>query len=406
MTKHLELFDTFPVTFKKEHAKGSQISDSKKEVKKGYSLICEVNATHSGTLINNRIYPPQSMQKGIRTWTSPYKKPVLVNHDDTKDPVGRVIAARYLKTERGMKLSDEYKPILRESEGYGYQRLTIKVTDPEAIQKVLDGRYETVSVRMSTDHAYCSICNADWSGEDGPCEHTPGTKHDGKLAYMTTGDLSYREISFVNIPADEYAGVTEAVMSENKDALEVNLYANNDSEKVLEDLSTGENLYALLDSEAEESDDVVAYLIDKSKKSKSKNKEENVKLTELTIDQLKDLEPVKALVNEALDKAKKDCESAVKDCEAKMDAMKAEYETQIADAKKPKEEKKEKEEEDEDAKKKKESEEKEEEDAKKKKEEESEEEDEDAKKKKEEENTFENVEDMIAWAEKRKRAIP
>ena len=29
-----------------------------------------------------------------------------------------------------------------------------------------------------------------------------------------------------------------------------------------------------------------------------------------------------------------------------------------------------------------------------------------AAKKKEEENTFENVEDMIAWAEKRKRAIP
>jgi hypothetical protein len=388
MSKHLELFDTFPIKLsKKTKAKGVMVSDSKKEIKDGYSLICEVNATHSGTLINNRIYPPDSMSKGIRTWTSPYKKPVLVNHDDTKDPVGRVISARYLKTDRGMKIQDEYKPILRESEGYGYQRLTIKVTDPEAIQKVLDGRYETVSVRMSTDHAYCSICNADWSGEDGPCDHIPGSKHEGKLAYMTTGNLSYREISFVNIPADEYAGVKEAILSGDKDALEVNLYANNDSEKVLEDLRTGENLYALLDSDAEKSDDVVAYLIDKSNKAKQINEEEDVKLSELTKDQLQELEVVKTMIQEAVDKATKEIvDASAKGCEDKMKKMKDEIAAEIEDAKKKKKEEMEKEEED--AKKKKEEKkeegEEEEEDAKKKKKEAEEKEEEDAKKKKEE----------------------
>lgn len=303
MSKHLELFDTFQIKLGNKSSKGILVSDSKTEIKEGYSLICEVDATHSGTLINNRVYPPESMKDGIKTWTSPYKKPVLVNHDDSMDPIGRVVSAKYLKTDRGLKSMDNYKPVLRESEGYGYQRLTVKVTDPEAIQKILDGRYDTVSVRMSTDHAFCSICNTDWSGGDGPCEHTPGTKYDGKLAYMTTGALSYREVSFVNIPADEYAGVKEAIIAENRDALMVHLYANNDSDKVLEDLSTGENLYALLDSEAEESDDVVAYLIDKSNKSKPMNKEENVKLTELTKDQLKDLEIVKAMVKEAVDLA-------------------------------------------------------------------------------------------------------
>jgi len=381
MSKHIELFDTFPISYKIDSSRKEAIlKDSKDEIRNGYSLICEVNATHAGTLINNRIYPPDSMRKGIRTWTSPYKKPVLVNHDDTKDPIGRVISAKYLKTDKGMTDQD-YKPVLRESEGYGYQRLTVKITDPEAIKKILDGRYETVSVRMSTDHCFCSICNTDWSGSDGPCEHLPGTKYEGKLAYMTTGDLSYREMSFVNIPADEYAGVKEAIISEQKDAAEVSLYANNDSEKVLSDLGSGANLYVLLDAEAEESDDIVTYLLDKSNKARTINKEEDVKLTELTKDQLKDLDQVKELVNEALDKAKQECEDAVKACEEKSKKMKDEAEQAVKDI--------------EDAKKKKEEEDAlaAAEDAKKKKKEEEEEEDEDAKKKKAEKKEEEEEEE-------------
>ena len=387
MGKHFDLIDNIPVKFKiRDENKKAILSDSSQEIRKGYSLICEVNATHAGTLINNRIYPPESMKKGIRTWTSPYKKPVLVNHDDTKDPIGRVISAKYFKSENGLDIS-EYKPILRESEGYGYQRLSIKITDPEAIQKILDGRYETVSVRMSTNHCYCSVCNADWSGEDGPCEHTPGTKYDGKLAYITTGDLSYREMSFVNIPADEYAGVKEAIISEQKDAAEVSIYANNDTEKILSDLSNGTNLYALIDSEAEESDSVVTYLLDKANKSKKIDKEEAVKPTELTKEQLKDSDLFKQMVQEEIDKVKaevkKECETAAKDCEAKMKKMKDEYDKMLEDAKKKK-----KEEEEEDAKKKKKEE--EEEDAKKKKEKEEEEEEEDPKKKKKEEEEEED----------------
>ena len=391
MPKSIELFDTFPVSFNLESSrKNAILNDSKEEVKGGYSLICEVNATHAGTLINNRIYPPDSMRKGIRTWTSPYKKPVLTNHDDTKDPIGRVISAKYLKTDKGM-MDQDYKPILRESEGYGYQRLTVKITDPEAIKKILDGRYQTVSVRMSTDHCFCSICNTDWSAGEGPCEHIPGTKYEGKLTYMTTGDLSYREMSFVNIPADEYAGVKEAIIADQKKSSEINLYANNDTDKVLSDLGNGSNLYAMLDSEAEASDDVVTYLLDKSMKSKTMNKEEDVKLTELTKEQLQDLDQVKELITEALDKAKSDCEQAVKDCEAKMgkmkeDALQAAKDAEDAKIKEATEAEDKKKKEDEEKKKK--TEEEEEEDKKKKKgekkegekEEEEEEEEEDKKK--------------------------
>ena len=311
MPKQVELYDTFPIKFAVSN-KDALISDSKNEIRDGYSLVCEIDATHAGTIINNRIYPPEHMQKGIRTWTSPYKKPVLVNHDDSKDPIGRVISAKYFKTNRGNEMK-EYKPVLRESDGYGYQRLTVKVTDPEAIKKILDGRYETVSVRMSTENAFCSICNQDWSGMDGPCDHMPGQKYDGKLAYMITGALNYREVSFVNIPADEYAGVKEAIISEQKDSLKVSLYANNEEEKILSDLGSGKNLYSFLDAEAEESDDVVVYLLDKSRNSKTMNKEEDVNLSELTKDQLKDLEVVKAMIKEAVDASVAEAKKALED---------------------------------------------------------------------------------------------
>jgi len=338
MSKQLELIDTFPVNFKIDKEKETVMVDSSGGIKKDYSLICEVDATHSGTLINNRIYPPQSMKKGIKTWTSPYKKPVLTNHDDSRDPVGRVIKAKYEKTPLGFESSD-YSPILKRSDGYGYQRLTVKITDPSAIQKILDGRYETVSVRMSTNHAFCSICNTDWS-EEGPCDHIPGQRYDKKLAYMTTGDLSYREISFVNIPADEFAGVKEAMITEEKDSknsVKMSLYANSAEDRVLSNLSSGEdvNLYNLLDEGIEESDEVVLHLLDKSGKTKKSHKEEDVKIEGLTKEQLQDLKIVKEMIDEAVvkvkseyeDKAKKakeECEKAVKDSAAEKDKLQAE----------------------------------------------------------------------------------
>jgi hypothetical protein len=122
-------------------------------------------------------------------------------------------------------------------------------------------------------------------------------------------------MSFVNIPADEYAGVKEAIITEQKDASEVSLYASNDSEKVLADLGSGENLYAMIDSETEDSDTLVAYLLDKSSKTKKMDKEEDVTLTELTRDQLKDHAIVKELIDEAVKKA---VEDASKDCESKL----------------------------------------------------------------------------------------
>lgn len=324
MKKVLDLYDSFPIKANvKEGNKKLVFSDSG-EVKSGTSLICSVPASHAGTLINNRIYPPDKMRKGVKSWTTPYKKPVLTNHDEDSDPIGRVINAKYTKTARAMDGKD-YQPILKATDGYGYVDLTLKITDPEAIQKVMDGRYETVSVRMSTDHAFCSVCNTDWADE-GPCEHMPGKKYDGKLAYMTTGDLTYREVSFVNIPADEFAKVEGATFEDHGDMepVGVSVYANNAEEKILCDMNDDKqsNLYDYLRDVYDEEEDVVAHLIDKSSKEDGKSKEDQMSNEkDLTRDQLIEMDSVKELIQEAKDEASKECEDQLKQLKEECEKM-------------------------------------------------------------------------------------
>ena len=314
MKKVLDLYDSFPITTSiKEGNKNFIFSDSG-EVKSGTNLVCNVSASHSGTLINNRVYPPEKMRKGIKSWTTPFKKPVLVNHNEEGDPVGRVIKAKYIKTPRGMD-GAEYKPVLKPSDGYGYIDLAVKITDQAAIQKILDGRYETVSVRMSTDQALCSVCGTDWA--DGPCEHMPGKKYDGKLAYMTTGDLTYREVSFVNIPADEFAKVEGATLEDksDRDPVEVKLYANNAEEKFLCDMNDEKqsNLYDYLRDVYDEEEDILAHLIDKTMTRDSESKEDQMeKDKDLTKDQLIEMDAVKELIQEAKDSKGQECEDQLK----------------------------------------------------------------------------------------------
>ena len=326
MGKTMDIIDSFPITTKIKEANKKLVFSDSGEVRSDVSLICSISATHSGTLINNRVYPPKAMKKGIKSWTSPYKKPVLLNHDSDNDPVGRVLKARYLKTPKGSS-GEEYSPILKTSDGYGYVDLVVKITDQAAIEKIMDGRYETVSVRMSTDHAFCSICGIDWAN-DGPCEHMPGKKYEDGLAYITTGDLTYREVSFVNIPADEYARVEGLTFgSKQEDSLknprDVSVYANNVEEKTLCNLEgeEGTNLYDYLKDETDEEEEVIVHLLDKiEKKEYMKEKEDQMaKVEELTKDKLNEMDSVKELIQEALDKAKIDSD---KDSETKLEELK------------------------------------------------------------------------------------
>ena len=212
------------------------------------SLTVSVAATHSGRMTRNKaLYLPDRMRGSTHTWTAQYPKPILVHHDDINDPIGRAVNADYIDTSTILRdaLTNRDPKLIKDSvydisifdkfvqgklphaqvidyvnhllsdsilsdrnnEGLGYINLTMQITDPAAIEKILDGRYLTGSVNATTDSAVCSVCKQDWAGSDGMCEHTPGKEYDDKVCVLIAGDFIYDEYSFVNKPADELSRV-------------------------------------------------------------------------------------------------------------------------------------------------------------------------------------------------------
>lgn len=204
----------------------------------GTSLLVKVAATHSGVVNqNHRFYRPDRMQDAAHQWTPAegkgYAKPVLFEHNKLGDVLGRIRTARYIDEsykwtndfptikdsifyKTGDKKVDLFKSVdwivdnlmgIPDYSGLGYIELGLNVTNPEAISKVLRDEYLTVSVGFQTDSATCSVCHTDWAKDD-KCDHRPGTKDEesGRPAFLICGDFIYEELSFVNFPADPFAG--------------------------------------------------------------------------------------------------------------------------------------------------------------------------------------------------------
>ncbi len=158
-------------------------------------LIIEIAAIHAGLTSNYNMYTAEALEASLSTWVTPYPKPIITNHDEMADSIGRVMASRMDK----------------EADGTPYVRLQTAITDPLAIQKIEDNRFLTGSVGGRAESAKCSICRVDWAQENSgggrPCRHQRGKVYEGKLAYFELGGLSFKEYSFVNVPADQESGV-------------------------------------------------------------------------------------------------------------------------------------------------------------------------------------------------------
>jgi len=179
------LYDDFQV---KWELKDDQIKPSEK------GLLVTIDATHGGFINRNHYYyVPTSMAKAVRSWLEPFPKPVLKNHDKKVDPLGRVKSARYVGDDQ-----------------FGFIQLDVLITDPDAIQKIMDGRYLTVSTSGTPiEFVRCSICHTDLLHSDEFCGHRRGSVYeteDGvkKVCYWEIGMMDYKEVSFVNIPADAH----------------------------------------------------------------------------------------------------------------------------------------------------------------------------------------------------------
>lgn len=175
-------------------------------------LIIEVAAIHAGLTSNFNMYTAEALEQSTGSWVAPFPKPVIINHDEFEKPLGRVMAARMDQEEDGTR----------------FVRLQVGITDPEAIEMIQDQRYLTGSIGGNAKEAKCSICNVDWAAaemRDGlPCRHQKGKVYEGKVMYFELGNLSFREYSFVNTPADENSGI-RSVKKANADTT-----ADNESE--------------------------------------------------------------------------------------------------------------------------------------------------------------------------------
>lgn len=100
----------------------------------------------------------------------------------------------------------------KEQDGAPYVRLQVAITDPLAAQKISDKRYLTGSVGGRAGKAVCSISGEDLAAEsaDGrpkTVKFKRGQVYKGKLAFVDMQDISFKEYSFVNQPADQRSSV-------------------------------------------------------------------------------------------------------------------------------------------------------------------------------------------------------
>jgi hypothetical protein len=255
--KFVKLYDTVQISPKSIERFGASLRDDYAPVA-GQPLRVSIVATHAGRITRNHgFYLPQKMRNGVESLIEPYKKPILLHHDEHQDPIGRVVNAQYIDTSSTFaqntvqaslitELNNNKTPFIRmldfadqmiENEllqdpaypGLGHIKVIADITDEAAIKKILDKRYLTVSIGATTNKAVCSICKSNWV-EEGRCEHTPGKKYKDKLCIMIAGNLLYDEVSFVNAPADTLArvvavgtssGVFDSVVSADGKPIEV-----------------------------------------------------------------------------------------------------------------------------------------------------------------------------------------
>jgi hypothetical protein len=270
-------------------------------------LFVRIAATHSGRVTrNNGFYLPHKMQAGAASFTEIYPKPIQLHHDSLREPVGRVIKATYINTSKEQlgsslvnesfngqltdlmdnKLSFEdaisfaQKYFIEDStfiqnphyEGLGYIELVASIADPDAIQKILDGRLLTGSTGAVTDAAVCSVCRQDWAGSDGKCDHRPGKVYDKVKCVLIAGNLWYDEYSFVNKPADSHSRIIEINMNGIQDFVQLDESQNNSIPEII-----FSPIFDQKDSTKDEcKDKKISYNI--------KNKEDNTMEKELTVE--------------------------------------------------------------------------------------------------------------------------
>lgn len=179
---------------------------------------------------NCTYYPEKSLSAGFErnqatgfaSLVQPYPKPIIREHrlsdkihpklgkvQEADKPMGRVVWGEFTKSP----LESLQRPTESIQPGYvhgtGYIRAVAMISTQEGIEGVLGKAYHTVSLGSVTSSVTESISGKDLVNtdvEDMP-KYNRGDVVEGKLSYWRMGPIRARELSFVNEPSDDDAGV-------------------------------------------------------------------------------------------------------------------------------------------------------------------------------------------------------
>ena len=101
----------------------------------GKGLVITYDLSHSGRRINNRIYSTKGQQRGIDSLTNPYQKPILRNHNQSGEPIGRFIGGEW------QNLYDEASYFLQSNQAALDIQNAFADDEPEKIYKTLNYIY-------------------------------------------------------------------------------------------------------------------------------------------------------------------------------------------------------------------------------------------------------------------------
>lgn len=154
---------------------------------------------------------------GIKSWTTPFNKPLIVNHDEYLDPIGRVLHT-----------------VIVGNKNY----VGSYISDQAAIEKILDKRFYTKSIGSYPIMPTCTICGSDMEFGFFSAEctgnkqkvkdsteiirHVIGKEYNGKIAGIRCGQI-YKEISYVNAPATPASKTEFYKMYTNTDSVKTSL---------------------------------------------------------------------------------------------------------------------------------------------------------------------------------------
>ena len=235
--------------------------DAAKSAKKPkYGIMADFDMTHTGTGINNRLYGQGEVIKAkgsiSKSGGADYDIPLIMNHDLENRPLGKFRGATYNKFLSGPSRFDwkDYA-VQRKNKIVGSPSGVLvghcNILDEQTIGDVQKGLLTTTSVGMRINDFVCSICSEKgkfhkldpWNDEE--CGHWPGDVYDDKICLAISLDMTYKELSFVNAPADSASGIHEVSLGE--DRITDWLCKDHDGKQTMESMSSSLDFYLVGD---------------------------------------------------------------------------------------------------------------------------------------------------------------